>query len=110
MSKHTPGPWKARMQYSRGGRELGWMVEHSNGRIGWASLAYADTNEEAPVADPVNAANARLIAAAPDLLEALRKCDEAMTWETGGEPLDTMLIAARDAARAALAKTQGEMK
>ena len=98
MSKHTPGPWKARMQYSRNGRELGWMVEHSNGRIGWASLAYADTNEEAPAEDPANAANARLIAAAPDLVEALRKAVKLNSFREFNDHIPAM--------KAALAKVE----
>lgn len=36
------------------------------------------------------------------LREALQKCDEAMTWELGGEPLDTLMIEARAMARSAL--------
>ena len=39
-----------------------------------------------------------------ELVEALSKCVNALTWELGGEPLDTMLIDARDSAYAALAK------
>jgi len=65
--KHTPGPWTASIQRSKSGEDLGWIVEHSNGRIGWASLAYRDTNAEATADDPAREANARLIAAAPDL-------------------------------------------
>ena len=45
-----------------------------------------------------------------ELLEALKQCDEAMTWELGGEPLDNLMIAARKAARAAIAKAEGETK
>lgn len=67
MFTHTPGPWASRIQTSKEGRDLGWIIEHGNGRIGWASLAYADTNKEAGADDPAREANARLIAAAPDL-------------------------------------------
>ena len=41
-----------------------------------------------------------------ELVEALRKCDEAMTWELGGEPIDTLMVDARNAARAVLAKVE----
>lgn len=44
----------------------------------------------------------RLTADNKALREALLKCIEAMDWEIGGEPLPTLMIAARDAARAAL--------
>lgn len=77
-AKHTPGPWEASIQRSKDGRDLGWIVEHVNGRIGWASLAYAHANKEADEADPAREANARLIAAAPELLEALMDCREAL--------------------------------
>ena len=40
------------------------------------------------------------------LVEALRKCDEAMAWDLGGEPMDTLMVNARNAARAALAKVE----
>lgn len=88
------------MQFSKSGRELGWLIEYPNGRIGWASLACVDTNEEAPVADPVNAANARLIAAAPDLLEALR-CADAML---SGANMDAKAVKRK--VSAALAKVE----
>ena len=35
------------------------------------------------------------------LREALKLCDEAMAWCLGGEPIDTLMIEARLAARAA---------
>ena len=98
MNTHTPGPWTARIQKNKSHADLGWIIEHSNGRIGWASLAYADTNREAGADDPSREANARLIAAAPDLLAALegvlRVADRA-TVEF-------------DAARAAIAKARGQ--
>jgi hypothetical protein len=75
MSNFTPGPWSAHIQRSKAGDDLGWIIEHSNGRIGWASLAYADTNQEAAKNDPAREANARLIAAAPDMLAALIDLD-----------------------------------
>ena len=34
---HTPGPWTARLQRSRDGKDLGWIIESRLGRIGWAS-------------------------------------------------------------------------
>lgn len=72
-AKHTPGPWTASIQRSKEGRDLGWIVEHNNGRIGWASLAYANTNREAIASDPAREANARLIAAAPELLAVVQE-------------------------------------
>lgn len=73
MGKHTPGPWQARMQVSSAGRALGWIIEFSCGqRIGWASLAALHTATVRVREDgPTDAANAQLMAAAPDLLESL---------------------------------------
>jgi hypothetical protein len=58
-SKHTPGPWNAEPMTGRGA----W-VKGSSGE--WAALSCGDTDTTAE-------ANARLIAAAPELLEALNK-------------------------------------
>lgn len=62
MTKHTPGPWKP------------WMTGFDN-----QSFAIGP-NGKTPIAKTLggnketNEANARLIAAAPDLLEALKEC------------------------------------
>ena len=53
--------------------------------------------------------NDPLVQAAHELLDALKACDEAMTWELGGEPLDTLMIEARKKARAAIAKARGDI-
>ncbi len=58
-AKHTPGPWEPEAGVARGA----W-IQGSNGN--WAALACGETDEEAR-------ANARLIAAAPDLYEALQQ-------------------------------------
>ena len=95
MNKHTPGPWTFYDDSNDGKTNrieivaIGKTVAH---------IYHSVPTEDLP--------NARLIAAAPDLLEALRKCDEAMTWELGGEPLDTLMTDARNSARAALAKVE----
>jgi hypothetical protein len=78
MSMHTPGKWAARQQFqARTGRSLGWIIETEDGsRIGWSDYADATTKkgEEAPFEQ--SGENARLIAAAPDLLEALKAAYE----------------------------------
>lgn len=58
MTKHTPGPWVAEPGGGRGAWIMGANRE-------WTALACGDTDESAN-------ANARLIAAAPELLEALK--------------------------------------
>ena len=107
MSAHTPGPWIASVQRSKEGRHLGWIVEASEGRggrIGWPSRAYADTNEEAPRDGKEQEANARLIAAAPDLLGAADYAAEAIASVPAGFPV---LDRALEHLRAAIAKAEG---
>lgn len=98
-AKHTPGPWDARIQRGKDGRDLGWIIEHGNDRIGWSSLAYADTNREADATDPAREANARLIAAAPDLLEALKRAENWLSEWASAEPYLAII-------RAAIAKAE----
>ncbi len=64
--KHTPGPWKAHFEeaYFVTGPDLGRVAMMMNLK-GKHGLAGRRSGEE-------SAANCRLIAAAPDLLEALR--------------------------------------
>ena len=66
MSKHTPGPWKAHFEeaYFVTGPDLGRVAMMMNLR-GAHGLGGRRSGDE-------SAANCRLIAAAPDLLEALR--------------------------------------
>lgn len=62
-AKHTPGPWRAKDQgEGPRGRSLGICISGANG----LPLFFLPRGTEK------NDANARLIAAAPDLLEALR--------------------------------------
>ncbi len=82
MSKHTPGPWRVTGPNVRAGHALLAIVcDH------WA-------DEKTP--EPEKEANARLIAAAPDLLDALKE----ITLEHG----------MTEKARAAIAKATGENK
>jgi hypothetical protein len=60
MSAHTPGPWRA-----TGRRVVKW----SDGGVG---IGIADCSFAIPEVTDECLANARLIAAAPDLLDALR--------------------------------------
>ena len=58
MNKHTPGPWKIVDAWND------YMVEGQNGE----EIIWQDGPHDTPT---INEANARLIAAAPDLLDAL---------------------------------------
>ena len=95
-TKHTPGPWKAVgltvCQVPPGGREI--IFGAHNTRSG-------DKDERQ--------ANARLIAAAPELLEALREFVSLMPSAEGlggHAPIGAFQIVA-DLARAAIAKAEG---
>ena len=81
MSKHTPGPWKRKIK----------SVLIPIAPYEWAE-AYGGS-----------IANARLIAAAPDLLEALKEIVAAADGK-GWEQLDPSF----KKARAAIAKAEGE--
>jgi len=99
MSKHTQGPW-----YYDGGRYV--RIADTDGTI-------CEVCDDDGHVDPVHAeilpqvANARLIAAAPDMLEALqalfREC--AMIHRYGGDICNQKAAdAAIDAGRAAIEK------
>lgn len=102
-TKHTPGPWKA--FNCIGPRSLkNWHIQ-------------ADELKGRPVATIADigdgdAANAQLIAAAPELLEALEFMLEADTniCENIGRKSDQAMtrIAAIDQARVAIAKAKGQ--
>ena len=95
MSKtvHTPGPWVVSDQ------GVGFEVDSNDG---W-QVAQAQQRPEDGRGKPssVRLANARLIAAAPDLLEALKKMLDV--WEHGG--IATYPIGE---ARAAIKKAEGQ--
>ena len=89
MAKHTEGPWTSH--------------ELEDGRfsvVHWGPLAYVGADEPG-----VAEANARLMAAAPDLLEALDgmvQCIDA--FHDTSRPIPSYLSAWYGAARAAIAK------
>lgn len=95
MSKHTPGPW----QVVSGGIS----VDGADG-----SLICSMTEYKKPT--PRQQANARLIAAAPELLEAVKAiaecCDE--DYHVRGD--SSRLVEIRGIARLALRKAEGEQQ
>ena len=89
MSKHTPGPWFVPAPTYR--------TLYVEARIG--NMMLQEVASCGPTADPAQqAANARLIAAAPELLEALK-----VLVENGGIGPEQMF----HDARAAIAKATG---
>ena len=92
MSKHTPGPWIIEAQgiYANGGnKRVATAMSHEH-EIDW----------------PTTKANARLIAAAPELLETLQAALEALRSSAGFDEISN----AKEQARTVIAKATGESK
>lgn len=97
MTKHTPGPWEAHFEeaYFVTGPDLGRVAMMMNLKGAHGLGGRRSGNE--------SAANARLIAAAPDLLEALKEI-EAGTQFWDSYPIEHPY----GKAKAAIAKATGE--
>jgi hypothetical protein len=99
MSKHTPGPWKAD---DKGKAVFIPLRAHHCEQLG-IQVGFVSWED-----DKESLANARLIAAAPELLEALKRIAKIgnQPYGTDYEEIDE----AREIARAAIAKAEGEPK
>jgi len=94
-AKHTPGPWSVwKKSLDPAGRE-DWAILSSENRIIAEAFWKVETDEYMPAE-----ANARLIAAAPELLEALEAMAE---WHEDSADDEPLIIATR----AAIAKARG---
>ena len=96
MAEHTPGPWRTTLAY-----DDPVIVDHNNTII---AIAVLDSNDPKELETIV--ANARLIAAAPELLAALREiadeCNRRLRkGEDSGDRLTLQLC------KAAIAKAEG---
>lgn len=103
MSKHTPGPWS----YRKVPRKQEWEINTkrcpNSGCVSWTGMAVVFGCDDDPkMGKVVGEANARLIAAAPDLLEALKE----ILYYIGDRKVATH--GAMHRARAAIAKATGE--
>lgn len=122
MSKHTPGPWVAKEDGKY--RDSPWSIDHEDGHdASWAPISTAkgrtlaivvndDSKRPMDFQEEEMHANATLIAAAPDLLEALQRLQTA-AYNVGGEHVTEhqQLIDAADSAQSAIAKAlTGESK
>ncbi len=97
-TKHTPGPWT--IGRIGDGTEHTAPIEGAGTTVGYVEMHSFDDDE---TTTPEQAANARLIAAAPDLLEALRALLDASPGPDKGY-VSTPYFEARQSARAAIAK------
>src|SRR5690606_23383477 len=99
MGTHTPGPW----ELGEDGVWLGSVYSEDGLRI---ALVYGEWDIDEPRPREEGEANARLIAATPDLLAALQSFVAAV--EDDGEPMPGARWHAECvAARAAIAKAAG---
>lgn len=85
---HTPGPWVLSLNSVKA---LGWMIGSPS----------ADNGPGTHIGNVYNVADARLIAAAPDLLAALESAEDVLA-ETD------MHLSTLHKVRAAIAKAKGE--
>ena len=102
-TKHTPGPWGV---WSIGGHQV--VTDNALGRH-LARIGHLATIVNG---EPEHEASARLIAAAPELLDALEESlallDEAYTWNSKhGDNLWRDYPRVQNNARAAIAKARG---
>lgn len=82
MSAHTPGPWMVAsdFQHHHGDGWGGyWQIDGESDSIACNQYCYANRDPK------TSEANARLIAAAPEMLDALRLTERALT-SAFGEP------------------------
>jgi hypothetical protein len=97
MAKHTPGPWKAAGDFigtdEADPQTIAYVSDHRNRR---------------PRGNDVDKANARLIAAAPELLEALQDCKARLRLLIDSDRHKLLDTAAVRKAIAAIAKATGE--
>lgn len=98
ISKPTPGPWHV-INYNAGAKSVG--------QSGGAQTTVCDLNPAAYFEGDELEANARLIAAAPELLTALKWCLLQLEGESGGCVSHWEQFPEYEAACAAVAKTEG---
>lgn len=97
-TKHTPGPWTVNPHFNHGAEV------RSLASVAWCSVASTHGASGSQVIDVAEArANARLIAAAPDLLEALEAAHGYLVM-MGTDHADHI----RGVCRAAIAKAKGK--
>jgi len=113
MTKHTPGPWEANCLGSEG-YYIYPVREHTKETLRERMHAFANTELD-PGNPERSAANARLIAAAPDLLEAAESM-VALAYEYNAvrgklvrdTPEDDLYADRIEALETAIAKARGE--
>ena len=98
---HTPGPWEVHRTGYTGRSSAKYVINGQPSKPGNAYRAVAHIKHS--TVSPMEA-NARLIAAAPELLEALQEMYHAFNWGDMNQ-VETWAI---EQCRAAIAKATGE--
>ncbi|HEJ3157152.1 hypothetical protein JTL84_12510 [Pseudomonas aeruginosa] len=96
MSKHTPGPWAA-LKVEQAVHEQDYYIESERGVVGYWKGGKSWHDDDKWV---LTEADARLISAAPELLDALEACLARITEEVA----DSEFLDEVEQARAAIAK------
>lgn len=115
MSKHTLGPWVACFETFCGVKRAFHIAGKPHGSARPIASFSNDDWRGVDVPEEVIEANARLIAAAPEMLEALKDCYELIAAEfcsdeasaMQGHPIDKSARKAWDKVCVAIAKAEG---
>lgn len=101
MSKHTPGPWHVADM-------IGKEEDETDFRLCFHAIKAGDEFVSSTWAGP-HIANARLIAAAPELLDALIHIEEYWNRDQNDTAMSDALWHIIDVAQEAIAKARGEV-
>lgn len=100
MSQHTPGPWEASEATGQPGYSE-WFIHRDGESVAIASdVTDPETGQPSPE-------NARLLAAAPRMLEALKSFAETDISRTDDSLVRFLVIGLQAKARAAIAAAEG---
>jgi len=103
--KHTPGPWAYHSWKINGGSAFGIeTADHTHGLAG----IYPNGNASTLLTMEQHEANARLIAAAPDLLKCLNAATKALRSYQYGNGSSDLAESIADVCDVAIAKATGE--
>lgn len=102
MSAYTPGPWVVLDEHPAGVKDRSVMAVDQDGHH-----YYVATVHDTASHDGCWAADARLVAASPELLEALRVVEQAGLIRQDGVIDAGVLAAVQGVARAAIVKATG---
>lgn len=95
---HTPGPWRAELSETSDGAEF-WSIYAADGSaVGYMTLD----------CDGALAANARLTAAAPEMLGILREILSEAVWASYPDAYWKVKQASMERLRAAITKAEGQ--